>query len=741
MVVQKSHMITEIGEKVLLASGKKNTICIGSPVYRKISIDKIEILDDSDFFSHGDFLFRLMVDGLDAGISSVKYLDTGDTGNYEFKLVVKHFPFNAAGEPNPLTIEFRVDDLERFGKNETIARFKRTHTEDDRYGISIAPEPMENSYLKVLYSIDEITKSEFEEFERIKGTIFFLENNILKPSSNANIRIFNVVRSNIPPFNSDSGADDGKFIKSDSSDSNGTYTISDLDVDCVYKIRVSAPGLADICHEFSMLHQFINIATDKIHIAGKMVDDTGNPIPGVKIRLYKTMVNVPKKLKCFYKPDTKKNYKVIKGSTAFKLDAGTYQVHKISVVAGNQWAQIQSASIPSTGMGWICYRTGSNDYATINVAKTELTLTKKLKCFNTPNPSDVISSPNMEDVTVKPGNYEVRELKISSNRRNPDFALIESQNLPYDQAWICIRWRSGSTDNFTGYLYDEKVSDSAATSDQKGNITIGTTLKDKVLYRLRTYCRDYWDKISERMAPTLCKDNNVFTLTLKKLIDGMEETQITGLLPDWYGYKYAYPVRYPYSALAGFSVTQASSSAQKKTVCCPFIEGIVVKAWDNSHASFIWDSTKHDQFMVSDVRNDKYSPITALIEKGIAEEVDSDEVPPDWTVVQGWKDDPNKTNSSGNYVYTIPPNTNLPSGHTYIIITVHEGTGRVLTLEATNYSTHDGPCHRKLGDLGSYTPGADWWNNENLWTWERIKNNHKFRRMARLKVNNIHWVW
>lgn len=731
------HMVTPDGEQLLLGTGFKYPVGINKPVYRRISIDKIEILDDTDFFTKGEFIFRLLVDGVDAGLSAVKYANSEEMTDYGFSLAVKHYPLTPSGEENPLGIEFRADELERFGANEKVARFKVTHSKDDRFGISSAPKPLKNKYICVYYSIEKLSRDAFDSYERISGEVYTHENGSRKAMSNSRVQIFEKRLSPAMPFNMKSGPNDGNIADNTTTDTQGKFTLTNLDVDCSYRLRISAPGHADSEHEISILHQSIAVPLEKIFLGGTILNSQNKPVKDVRIKLFKTRLRIKQQLKCFFEPNTKSPVKKIKGATSVRLDSGKHPVLGTHISAGNHWAKIKSDKIPIS-TGWICFRSGSTNYANINSTKKEITLTKKLKVFHNHDTKTPIDVPNLEDVKIETGDYDVCELVTS---KETDFFRIHSEKLPYDRSWVCARWKEGSSDKFGGVLYDEMIDDNAAQTDDKGNFLISDLDKDGVLYRIATFHSGYYDSQSKRIKPSTKKELRSIEIRLDTMIgDSMIESNITNLLSDWSNYVYATPARYPYDSIAGYSVTKASSAANKRTVCCPFVEGIVVKAWHDSHPSFAWNGDRHGQFMITDIRSDKYSPITALIELDIADEIDSNDVPPPWTVIQGWTDNPNKTNSAGDYVY---PLDSLPSGHTYIIVDVQPHTQRVLTLEATSYAGQNGPGFRKLGHIDNHTnccPGEKWWDNSSLWNWERFKSNHKERKLARLHINKIVWV-
>jgi hypothetical protein len=82
------------------------------------------------------------------------------------------------------------------------------------------------------------------------------------------------------------------------------------------------------------------------------------------------------------------------------------------------------------------------------------------------------------------------------------------------------------------------------------------------------------------------------------------------------------------------------------------------------------------------------------------------------------------------------------SGHTFIIVDHDEATDHVLTLESNSAFGLDGVGCRKLGnlrDLPGGRPPTRWWEDERLWTWERVHTVYRFLRQGNLKVTDHSW--
>ena len=198
----------------------------------------------------------------------------------------------------------------------------------------------------------------------------------------------------------------------------------------------------------------------------------------------------------------------------------------------------------------------------------------------------------------------------------------------------------------------------------------------------------------------------------------IDEKSITDLLPSFYDYAYDLDrARYPFK-LGSFNVPLAPPNQNN---CCTFVEALLAKAWENSMDDFSWSMNEHRQMMIFSA-NDFYSPITCLVNADMAEAVeDHDQSPHPWTVIQGWR-------------------KQWTSGHTFIILNHHVETDRVLTLESNSAYKLNGVGYRMIGSLNDFkSPPDNWWQNDQLWTWQRIKSIYQFRNQCILKVKNLNW--
>lgn len=204
----------------------------------------------------------------------------------------------------------------------------------------------------------------------------------------------------------------------------------------------------------------------------------------------------------------------------------------------------------------------------------------------------------------------------------------------------------------------------------------------------------------------------------------LNQSELTDLILDYDGFSYSFQdPAYPYE-MPGISIPLSPPNPAQNN-CCTFVEGIVVKAWADQFPNFTWNMAKHNQMMITST-DDYYSPVTAVLESGMATPVtDNNAVPPPWTLIQGW-------------------NSNFTGGHTFLLVAHHAPTDAMLTLESNKAFGLNGVGFRGIGmakDFGNRPP-ENWWNYQNIQTWEDLKNRYPNRRMANLRVkNDPSWAW
>ncbi|HUV31423.1 MAG TPA: hypothetical protein VMY05_10090 [Acidobacteriota bacterium] len=778
------------GESLKAASGRDLAATHVTPVYRKISITKIEVLDDTDVWSKGDFVCEALVNGVTLGTTEVQYKSTEQFLDYEFAIAVKHYPLTQDRQPNPLVVQFKADELDTaflfFGSSkEKVADFRQEFAEGCDYGIEDEIKPFVNDYLRVHYTIEKLTESQFDNLEKIAGEVFTYDeaNPKMKVSvDGALVRLFEVRKAEAASGKVESAPGDGTFVKQTNPRDDRLFDLTGLDVDVAYRVRITANGYSSFTHDFNCLHQFVRAPLSRICFNGKVVDQDKKALANADVHLYKTMVRLPKELPCFREGSTDKPIKIKTGEEPFKLDAGSYTGLEIKEVAGNRWARIQAAKLPA-GTGWLCYGSGTKSWATMNATNTSVTLNSKLKCFETTDVRRPIQVAVTKDVRIAAGDYAVIATSLDSTK-DADYVKIRSENLPYDEGWVCSRWRdTADKDHHTAVLYDTRIKDNAVKTDNKGQFSIRIEDQPDQLYRVRTVLQNHFDGESARKLPAVEKGKNPAVISMTHCDGIIEESDITRWLSEFEGWTYGLNVvpRYPagwhihdlvqYQNAAGDFVSSLKAAPPKSTQngCNSFVEALLIQAWrEKFGATFGWDNDKHMTVMIPnrwddteppaggqfDPTIDLYGPVTLAIGEDdddvrMAIGVASDRIPPPWTVVQAWwKWNPTRVPPAEP---GKPPTATDIGGHCFIIVDVHPETQRVLMLESNVPSKLNGPGFREAGHLDNFLEGDQvnpnkddkfWWERVTVFDWKKFTATFPVnrRRMARLKVNNLRMV-
>lgn len=197
------------------------------------------------------------------------------------------------------------------------------------------------------------------------------------------------------------------------------------------------------------------------------------------------------------------------------------------------------------------------------------------------------------------------------------------------------------------------------------------------------------------------------------------ESDLLSVLPGFYDFTYDLDeARYP-SPLPGVKVPIAPPAQNN---CCTFVEGFLVEAWAKAKPGFQWSNQRHAQMMIYSA-DDFFSPITGLVEAEMAiPAADVDAPPAPWSVIQGWRNQ-------------------WRGGHTFFVVDHHEPTDKILTLESNSAFGLNGVGFRGIGNLRDVggKPPTEWWEQDGLWTWQRLIATYRFRHMATLKVKDISW--
>jgi RHS repeat-associated protein len=341
--------------------------------------------------------------------------------------------------------------------------------------------------------------------------------------------------------------------------------------------------------------------------------------------------------------------------------------------------------------------------ARVDACGTQLRLTMKLRTFEKPDTS------SKQTGSLDEGDYRVFE--ILRNVSDADYVRVQSDKLPGGEGWVCSR----SKDSHYALLYDSVEKEGATTTNAQGEFSV--EVGEKRLHRLRFVIENYFDAESERLPPPR-KDVEV---ELAAAPNSVKESYLIDRIDDFKNFSYNRDDGwYPYE-LPDVSIQQAPP---RQNNCSTMVEGLAIKAWKDARGdAFTWSLAKHNRMMITST-DDYFSPVTETVASGLGIEIDADELPPPWTLVQGWK-------------------TQWTGGHNFFIVDVHPDTERILTLESNKAYEMDGPGFRMLGDIDNFkdfNPGKDWWKDAKLWTWDKFKETYAHRKMARLKVHDQKWV-
>lgn len=267
---------------------------------------------------------------------------------------------------------------------------------------------------------------------------------------------------------------------------------------------------------------------------------------------------------------------------------------------------------------------------------------------------------------LEPGTYAVEAvIEGSGPGGDADYARVLAPSLGAGDTWICTRWKDQRYARI-----EEVAAPPAATTDAAGD---------------------------PRAIP---------------------EAALIGRLEPFHGFTYDLDeARYPF-ALDGVSLPLAPPATNN---CCTFVEGLVVKAWQDVHgADARWSAERHRQMMIMSA-DDFFSPVTAAVEAGLGVATPESAAPAPWTLIQGWRHQ-------------------WRGGHTFLIAAHHAGSDRVLTLESNSAFGLDGVGYRKIGNLRDHPkPPQGWWERDDLWTWKQVRAVYRFRRCAALKVTGCSW--
>jgi hypothetical protein len=330
------HKYNSTNEFFKVASGNSHAITINELIFRKVSFENIKILDDTDYFSHGEFIFHMLVNNKSIGKSRVIYANTGDTLPYKWTLALQH------SISQPLIVEFRADELEDKMHNTEVLRLLESFNQSTNFGVgeaSLKSYSFSNKYLSIDYSIQKLNRQEFQKLTFIEGKIKSEDD--LKPVKNAEIKIFKL--------------SDDKLAKKAKTDDQGSFKIDELDINEKYKLKIISKGYTSYNHLIEEFPCIIEAVVTKLIIKGKAENKSdGSAIKSARVDLYKTVARLTKKLSCYKKPDTK-------STKLGTIEEGDYPVLEVKESEETDYLLINTDKFETDV--WICSRWQNNYYA------------------------------------------------------------------------------------------------------------------------------------------------------------------------------------------------------------------------------------------------------------------------------------------------------------------------------------------------------------------------------------------
>ena len=371
--------------------------------------------------------------------------------------------------------------------------------------------------------------------------------------------------------------------------------------------------------------------------------------------------------------------------------------------------------------------------ARIDLYRTMVRVTSEvaIPCFTEPTDASQKLTLGRDDVRLPQGTV-CTVLDYRDNQpEGEDWVQIDAG---FGAGWI--RVRSGDA-RFVSHLFDLREMDGAAVADDKGKYSIKYNRGG--YWRVRAVAENYYDEWSERFSPSIANVD----IRMRAAQNAINERKIVRLLHYFSGFTYA-AARYPFELRdSGIlpNLVNLAPNAKKTNDCSSFTEALLVGAWQDHFAEFSYSYPYHRKWMVQVVdgshRMEVYDAVT---DNNLGDLLDDDDDPKEWTLVQGFEYDEDDEEPISAEDTDPPSPARWKKGHSFIVLDFDEDTDRILTLESNKGFGLDGPGFRMLGGLDNVCLEKHWWLNQGLKTWSDIKNLYPYRRMVRLRVNDLKWV-
>jgi len=205
----------------------------------------------------------------------------------------------------------------------------------------------------------------------------------------------------------------------------------------------------------------------------------------------------------------------------------------------------------------------------------------------------------------------------------------------------------------------------------------------------------------------------------------LEESRLVDNALDYLGWGYRLRgARYP-GPIAGVSGLLLAPPTDSN--CNTFTESVVLDAALEQGLLPRMTREAHRLWMVMELPRDEAGCAGAAVKLGLATALeDVDELPPSWTLCQGW--------------------TGRGGGHSFFILDSDPESQKILTLESNEAKQYrlSGPGFRHLGGLGNFPapghhPGASWQQLQ-VWTWQEFREAYPRVFASVLHVDGDTWA-
>lgn len=655
--------------------------------FTKITFSDFKIKDDSDFFSEGDFVVKASVK-----IGDQEEITLGESQVFNLNTgnKLKYDWTTVVGHTaTKLTIKLEIDEVDVFF-DDKIIRFEKevSTTENSENTIT------DNKYLDFSYSIEEIDEVTYKKYNKITGTV--IDAKTEQPLNDTTICLFKKNKWRTDKEKSFTG-----------SQANKLKSKKNLGWKSELKITTGADGK----FEFSDL---TFVTTDDVYIM--KVLKRGYLLNTVEFRHSHQDIKITLK-----ENRVKPTGKVVDSNNNQGIGNATVKLYKL-------FAKIIYK--PSTAAD-----KGLNVYSDEGADSSQMIgeLPENTFCEIIYLPSDY---PNLaKDKEMIKIRYELDDQLLEG--------WILGRNKEINYSIVCS---SRITDVKTSSDGTFEIDNDAASTCHYHEIRV-------VKYAGAEKLGKYFDGETSWIDYRQQKDDVI--ISMKRCVNEngegllLNESDVTKWLDDFNGWTYGYPVRYPTGFdIPGINEQHPSTTNEQLTVCCTFVEGLLVQSWNklnNINKSIIqweWNLQRHKQSQVSSSDYQQtyfqWESVNVYNDTNMAEtpysininSYSNSNIPKPWSVCQMWPNNPNTG--------PIIQGSQNP-GHNFIVFDVHKYSGRVLTLESRGSgldASQSGPQYRWIGNIGDNMPGELWYADRNCWEIRKFYEYLSYNKLAQLRIYN-----